>query len=51
MRVKTRKETEVSNMTDIPLNRFSPSLRVQGKRECIIKDDSKVPGLKEGERW
>ena len=47
---KTRKETEASNMTDVPFNRFSPPLRVEGKREFIIKDDSKVPSLKEGER-
>ena len=31
-------------------NMFSSSLRIEGRRECIIKDGSEVSSLKEGRK-
>lgn len=45
-----RMETEVSNSTEVTINRCSDSMRVEGKREYIIKDGYTFPSLKEGRK-
>lgn len=45
-----RMETEVSNSTEVTMNRCSDSVRVEGRREYIIKDGYTFPSLKEGRK-
>lgn len=45
-----RMETEVSNSTEVTMNRCSDSVRVVGRREYIIKDGYMFPSLKEGKK-